>query len=102
MPDQNYLAAGQNQWEKLQEKLAHAHATFASARNCGDMDVMGTAVQDIAECNEKMNSLRQLHDQVVAQEQAQALYQETPEEWQAKDFTKCTWNDTWKMITQNK
>jgi hypothetical protein len=30
------------------------------------------------------------------------MNKETPEEWAAKDIGKCTWADTWKIISQNK
>jgi hypothetical protein len=70
MPDQDYMMAGEHQWNKIQEELSQAHATFAWARNNGDSDTMGSAVQKIAKCNEDMNALRNLHAQVVAQEQA--------------------------------
>jgi hypothetical protein len=101
MADDYYLAAGNYRWNQLNRVVAQETINADRHKEQGDLENLSLSLQVIANARAEQAALRDLHNEVVASEQAYTPRPLTAEERHAKPIEACNWEDTWQCTSAN-
>jgi hypothetical protein len=101
MVDDYYRAAGNYRWNQLGRVIAQELINADRHKEQGDLESLSLSLQVVANAKAEQLALSNLHNEVMAAEQVNTPRQLTKEELDAKDISNCSWEDSWRWISQN-
>jgi hypothetical protein len=101
MVDDYYRMAGHMRWTQLSRVIAQEAINQDRYKEIGDAENLGLSLQIMANARAEQENLRSLHNEVLANEQANIPVPLSKEMLDAKSVDQCSWEDTWRWTSQN-